>query len=105
MAAALCVRCPLSLPSAAVAAAAVAVVVVLSFYSFLCFAVAVDNFVVINAIRMRNLWPHARKKQMKKKKQQQKTKADGGFALATALPTALPLLLPLSFFFWGSICI
>lgn len=60
MAAALCVRCPLSLPSAAVAAAA-AVVVVVSFYSFLCFAVAVDNFVVINAIRMRNLWPHARK--------------------------------------------
>lgn len=73
------------------------------FYSFLCFAVAVDNFVVINAIRMRNLWPHARKKQMKKKKQQQqKPKLT---AASLWLRRCLFFSLSLSFFFLGSICI
>lgn len=78
------------------------------FYSFLCFAVAVDNFVVINAIRMRNLWPHARKKQMKKKKQQQKNQSlrrlRFGYGAAHN-DSAASSSLSLSFFFWGSICI
>lgn len=53
--------------------------------------------------------PRPKKTNEEKETATTKTKADGGFALATALPitTALPLLLCLSpsFFFWGSICI